>query len=71
MTLPTFPSRTNLKLHNTLVTIKVRKNVRTDRVAMSYGSDSIPVVVSYLLLTLKALNPQNGQTNSSFCWDDA
>ena len=71
MTLPTFPSRTNLKLHITLVTIKVRKNVRTDHVAMSYGSDSIPVVVSYLLLTLKALNPQNGQTNSPFCWDDA
>ena len=44
--LPVFPSRTNLKLHNISVTPKMVRNVvRSFALSKASGSDCIPVVV--------------------------
>ena len=46
VSLPVFPSRTNLKLHNISVTPKmVRKVVRNLNLSQASGPDCIPVVV--------------------------
>ena len=46
ISLPVFPSRTNLKLHNTSITPKmVRKVVMNLDLSKASGPDSIPVVV--------------------------
>ena len=46
ISLPVFPSRTNLKLHNVSVTPKVVKKVITNLdLSMVSGPDCIPVVV--------------------------
>ena len=61
ISLPVFPSRTNLKLHNIFVTLKmVRKVVRNLDFSKASGPDCIPVVVlkncepelSYILVEL-------------------
>ena len=46
ISLPVYPSRTNLKLHNIFVTLKMVKKVRTNLdLSMASGPDCIPVVV--------------------------
>ena len=46
ISLPIFPSRTNLKLHNISITPKMVKKVITNLdSSMASGSDCIPVVV--------------------------
>ena len=59
--LPVFPSRTNLKLHNISITLKIVKKIRTNvDLSKASGPDCIPVVVqkncepklSYILVEL-------------------
>ena len=45
ISLPVFPSRTNLKLHNISITTKMVKKVITNLDSKASGPDSIPVVV--------------------------
>ena len=75
ITLPVFPSRTNLKLHNISVTPKiVRKVVMSLDLSKASGPDCIPVVVlkncepelSYMLA--KLFNKYHRESCFPDCW---
>ena len=73
ISLPVFPSRTNLKLHNILVTSKIVKKVVTNLSKVS-GADCIPMVVlkncepelSYILAEL--FNKCQKESCFPDCW---
>ena len=79
ISLPVFPSRTNLKLHNTSVTLKMVKKVITNLDSSKVsGPDCIPVVilkncdpeVSYIIAELfnKCLKESCFPDCSNNCW---